>query len=119
MALSREDILRCSLYTAQKFEVGSGNCLDCLLGLKRLFDGHNFNLRKLVVAVYSLGAGSGGQYCRNNVGCMGCAVMPSDEEPEEFFARGEWARDVVGVGPGGLASSCKAGGLVLCDWLDA
>ena len=32
---------------------------------------------------------------------MGRAVMPSDEEPEDFFARREWACDVVGVGPGG------------------
>ena len=35
------------------------------------------------------------------MGCMGRAVMPSDEEPEDLFARREWARDVVGLGPGG------------------
>ena len=27
-----------------------------------------------------LGVGSGGQYCRNHVGCIGRAAMPSDEK---------------------------------------
>ena len=48
-----------------------------------------------------LGVGSGGQYCRSHVGCMGRAVMPSDVEPEDLFARREWARAVGGVGPRG------------------
>ena len=32
---------------------------------------------------------------------MGRAVMLSDVEPEDLFARREWARAVGGVGPGG------------------
>ena len=40
------------------------------------------NVRGIGVAMCR-GAGSGGKYCRNHVGCMGHAVMPSDEEPED------------------------------------
>ena len=32
-----------------------------------------------------MGVGSGGQYCRSHVECMGRAVMPSDVEPEDLF----------------------------------
>ena len=32
---------------------------------------------------------------------MGRAVMPSDVEPEDLFARREWARAGGGIGPGG------------------
>ena len=53
------------------------------------------------MAVCSWGWGAEGQYCRSHVECMGRAVMPSDVEPEDLFARREWARAVGGVGPGG------------------